>query len=113
MKKQIREIGYKKRRSYSFLYLNYNIVGSEGLTAVTVKSALFWIETPYSSKNARRFGGTYLLRLQCRRVSQARKKQNADDNKNFYKNSSSRSRRLHVYGRIGKLSASNRHSAKL
>jgi hypothetical protein len=47
-------------------------VGFEVLTAVTVKSTVFWIVKPCISERARRFGETYLIRLQGWRVSKAR-----------------------------------------
>jgi hypothetical protein len=55
-------------------YLNYvQIVVQEVLTAVTMKSYVFWDITPCSpAKIIRDFGGIYGLHLQDRRVSQAR-----------------------------------------
>jgi hypothetical protein len=51
----------------------YDYVGFEVLTAVTMKNSIFWDITPHSPvKVDRRFGGTYCLRLQGRRVSEAR-----------------------------------------
>jgi hypothetical protein len=48
-------------------------VGSEVLIAVIMRSSIFWDVTPRSTlKVNRRFGGTYLLRLQGRRIRQAR-----------------------------------------
>jgi dolichol kinase len=48
-------------------------VGFEVLTAVVMKSAIFWDITPCSPlKVNRRFGGTCLLHLQGRRISRAR-----------------------------------------
>jgi hypothetical protein len=47
-------------------------VGFEVLTAVVMKSTIFWDITPCSPlKFNRRFGGTYRLHLQGRRISQA------------------------------------------
>jgi hypothetical protein len=37
-----------------------------------LKSAIFWVATPYSSERTRRFGGTYRLHFQCRRVRQTK-----------------------------------------
>jgi hypothetical protein len=51
------------------------ICGVEVLTAVTVKSAVFWVVTPCSSERTQRFGGIYLLNLQGRRVRHARNQQ--------------------------------------
>jgi hypothetical protein len=51
------------------------IGGFEILTAVIMKSTAFRAVTPCTSEGALRFGGTYRLFLQGRRVSQARKKQ--------------------------------------
>jgi hypothetical protein len=49
------------------------LVGSEVLTAVVMKSTIFWDITPSSPLRAnRRFGGTYRLHLQGRRISRAR-----------------------------------------
>jgi hypothetical protein len=48
-------------------------VGFEVLTAVVMKSSMFWDKTPCSAlKVKRRFGGTCRLHLQGRRISQAR-----------------------------------------
>jgi hypothetical protein len=48
-------------------------VGFEVLTAVVVKFSIFWDITPCSPlKVDRRFGGTYRLHLQGRRISRAR-----------------------------------------
>jgi hypothetical protein len=44
-----------------------------------MKSTLLWVVTPYSSEESQRFGGTYYLHLQVRRVSQARNQQDAGD----------------------------------
>jgi hypothetical protein len=50
-----------------------NYVGFEVLTAVVMKSTIFWDITPcISMKVNRRFGGTYRLHLQGRRISKAR-----------------------------------------
>jgi hypothetical protein len=49
------------------------VVGFEVLTAVTINSFIFWdIISSSSVKGSRRFGGTYRLLLQGRRVSQTR-----------------------------------------
>jgi hypothetical protein len=49
------------------------IVGFEVLTAVVMKSSIFWDITPCSPlKVNRSFGGTYRLHLQGRRISRAR-----------------------------------------
>jgi hypothetical protein len=45
-------------------------VRSEVLAAVAMKSTAFWDVTPCSSESAWRFGGTYRLHLQDRRVNQ-------------------------------------------
>jgi ABC-type molybdate transport system permease subunit len=42
------------------------------LIIVSVKSTVFWVVTPSSSETARRFGGTYCLHLQDRRLRKAR-----------------------------------------
>jgi hypothetical protein len=42
--------------------------------AVTIKSAVFCVVTPRISERTRRFGATYRLHLQGRRVNQARNK---------------------------------------
>jgi hypothetical protein len=48
-------------------------VGFEVLTAVVMKSTIFWDITPCSPlKVNRRFGGTHRLHLQSRRISRAR-----------------------------------------
>jgi hypothetical protein len=47
--------------------------GFEVLTAVVTKSSIFWDITPCSPlKVKRRFGGTYRIHLQGRRISRAR-----------------------------------------
>jgi hypothetical protein len=47
------------------------LVSFEVLTAVVMKSFIFWDITPFSPVEVkRRFGETYCLHLQCRRVSQ-------------------------------------------
>jgi hypothetical protein len=51
-------------------------VGCEDLTAVSVKIAVFWALSPCISDTDRRFGETYRLHLQERRVSQATNLQN-------------------------------------
>jgi hypothetical protein len=49
------------------------IVGIEILTAVVMKSTIFWDITPCSPLEVnRRFGGTYRFHLQGRRISGAR-----------------------------------------
>jgi hypothetical protein len=40
-----------------------------------MKSAIFWIATPYSSERVQAFGGIYRLRLQGRNVSKASNRQ--------------------------------------
>jgi hypothetical protein len=53
--------------------------GFEVLTAVVMKTTLFWDITPCSSfKFNRRFGGTYRLHLQGRRISRARNQHEGD-----------------------------------
>jgi hypothetical protein len=48
-------------------------VECEILTAVVMKSAIFWDITPYSPLSInRRFGGTYSLHLQGKKISRAR-----------------------------------------
>jgi hypothetical protein len=48
------------------------ILGFEVLTAVSMKSTIFWDITPRSPLNVnRRFGATYRLHLQGRRISRA------------------------------------------
>jgi hypothetical protein len=48
-------------------------IGFEVLTAVVMKSTIFWDITPCSSLSVNRcFGGTYRLHLQGRRISRAR-----------------------------------------
>jgi hypothetical protein len=50
---------------------NWLFVGVKALTAVVIKSSVFWDITPHSSlKFKRRFGGTLGLYLQCRKISQ-------------------------------------------
>jgi hypothetical protein len=57
---------------YSFEQFSYNI-GCEVLTAVVIKSTIFWDITPCSLlKHNRHFGETYLLDLQGRRISRVR-----------------------------------------
>jgi hypothetical protein len=52
---------------------NYEYVGFEVLTAVVMKSIKFWDITPCSPSSVnRRFGGTYRLHLQGRKISWAR-----------------------------------------
>jgi hypothetical protein len=46
------------------------IVGCKVLTTVTMKSIVFWDETPQCPVVHRRLGKTYCLHLQGRRVSQ-------------------------------------------
>jgi hypothetical protein len=46
-------------------------VGCQFLMAVTMKGTVFWLVMPCNSERAQRFGGTYRLHLQGRRVSQA------------------------------------------
>jgi hypothetical protein len=57
-------------------YINSSInVGFEVLTAVAMKTVIFWNITECSPlKVNRRFGGTYCLLLQGRRISRARNK---------------------------------------
>jgi hypothetical protein len=43
-------------------------VGSEVFTAVTMKNATFWDLAPYRSCVNQRFGGTYILHLQGRKI---------------------------------------------
>jgi hypothetical protein len=51
----------------------FNFVGFKDLTVVVMKSTIFWDITPCSAlKVIRRFGGSYRLRLQGRRISRAR-----------------------------------------
>jgi hypothetical protein len=51
----------------------YYFIGFEVLTAVIMKSTIFWDITPCSPlKVNRRFGGTYRLHLQGRKISRAR-----------------------------------------
>jgi hypothetical protein len=58
---------------YLHLCLGKTGVGFEGLTAVVVKSSVFWDITLCSPlKVNRRFGGTCHVHLQCWRISQAR-----------------------------------------
>jgi hypothetical protein len=53
-------------------------VGFEVLTAVVIKSTIFWDITPCGPLKANwRFGGTYLLRLQGRRISRTRNQQSS------------------------------------
>jgi hypothetical protein len=73
-------IGWEKYRraaprseKYDNLHNEHLYKGSEVLTAVVMKSSIFWDVTPCSLLEVnRRFGGTCRLRLQCRRISQAK-----------------------------------------
>jgi hypothetical protein len=47
---------------------NKNDVGFEVFTAVSIKNAVFWDMAPCRSCVNRRFGGTYRLHLQGRKV---------------------------------------------
>jgi hypothetical protein len=47
-------------RNTFLLFRNYRL---------SIKSTVFWVKTPCSSEQARRFEGRYRFRLQCRRVS--------------------------------------------
>lgn len=53
------------------------------LTAVTTRSAVFWIVTPWGSDILWRFGGAYDFNLQCRTVSQARSQQKQEASSRF------------------------------
>jgi hypothetical protein len=52
-----------------------NSKGFEVFTAVVMKSIIFWDMTPCSLSCTRRFGGTYRLHLQGRRIVQQTSKQ--------------------------------------
>jgi hypothetical protein len=61
--------------SHLWLQLSYKTmfqsVGFEILTAVVMKSAIFWDITPYNPlKVSQRLGGTYRLHLQGRRITE-------------------------------------------
>jgi hypothetical protein len=57
---------------------NRNVLGCKVLTAVVMKSSVFWDITPFSPlKVNRRFGGTRRLHVQGRRISQARNQRKA------------------------------------
>jgi hypothetical protein len=59
----------RRRRFNAFIKLQIipKLVGFEVLTAVVMKSSIFWDITPCSPlKVNQRFGGTYRLHLQCR-----------------------------------------------
>jgi hypothetical protein len=62
------------------------MLDSEVLTAVTMKSAIFWNVTPcIRAEIHRRFGGIYYLHLQSRRVNEANNQREAGDKKrNLY-----------------------------
>jgi hypothetical protein len=65
-------LGEEKVRSRWRQSLKRN-VGFEALSAVIMKSSVFWDITPYSPLKAnRRFGGTCRLQLQGQGISQAR-----------------------------------------
>jgi hypothetical protein len=54
------------------LLIDFLVVGFEVLTAVIMRSSIFWDITPCSPLSVnRRFGGTYRLHLQGRRISRA------------------------------------------
>jgi hypothetical protein len=56
-----------------FKEIKFFYVGSEVLTAVVIRSSIFWDIRPYSPlKVNRRFGGTCRLHFQGRKISQAR-----------------------------------------
>jgi hypothetical protein len=55
-----------------FLLNTHYYIGLEVLTAVTTKSTVFWVVMLRNSERARRFGGTYHLHLQGRKVMQAK-----------------------------------------
>jgi hypothetical protein len=46
------------------IWYEQNAVGFEVLAAVSMKSVLLWLVTPYSSDTTSSFGGTYRLQLQ-------------------------------------------------
>jgi hypothetical protein len=57
------------------------MIGFEALTALVMKSSIFWNKTLCSSlKLSRRFGGTYCLHLQGRRIYQTREQCEAGSN---------------------------------
>jgi hypothetical protein len=51
----------------NFFYIDF-IVGFQVLTAVTMKNSVFWDVAPCRSCMNRRFGGTYRLHLQGRKI---------------------------------------------
>jgi hypothetical protein len=61
------------------MFWNMNIIGKRmflRFSRVFMKSSVFWIVMTWSYKAARRFGGTYHLYLQGRRIRQVRNQQN-------------------------------------
>jgi hypothetical protein len=59
--------------------------GSEVLTAVTIKSMVFWVTKPCTLVQIQwRFGGTHHLHLQGQRISQARHQQEAGNGSDYY-----------------------------
>jgi hypothetical protein len=61
------------------LRLIFRCVGFEVLTAMNMKSTVFWDVTPCSSETDRRFGGAYRLHIHSWRVGQARKQKKLAD----------------------------------
>jgi hypothetical protein len=77
------ELKEKKKR----LHLKYvrnktkDFVGLEVLPGVVMKFSILWDKTPCSTlRGSRLFGGTCLLHLQDRRISQARNKRESSSN---------------------------------
>jgi hypothetical protein len=58
-----------------FMKFGIGDAGVEVLTAVTMKSMVFWVATHCSLDRAQGFRGTYRLHFRGERVSQARKQQ--------------------------------------
>jgi hypothetical protein len=63
-----------KYLNFATFRTRYYFVGFEVLTAVVMKSTIFWDITPCSPLSVnRRFGGTYLLHLRCRKNKLSKK----------------------------------------
>jgi hypothetical protein len=70
---------WNKRHLYANTLLHREpLLHSDGLTAVTLKSAVFWVLTPFSLERAWYFGGIYFLQRQSRRVNHERNRQKAE-----------------------------------
>lgn len=68
-----------RKLSWQFWGTIWTYVGNEVLTVVTTKSMIFWVVLLYRSLEVHwHFRGAYLLHLQIKRVSQARKRHQSE-----------------------------------